>query len=419
MENLAPPEQDARPRLTHDQAQELVLRTVATEAESLLRTAYRHSLCADDAHDAYQRGMEIFLRRAPTLDPASAHKWLHVVVKHEAMEVRRGRTAVVGREDVDFERHASPHTASPEEHVLGADRTTRATEALKRLKPQELRAMWLKAMGHSYADAAGNVTAVDRPEPLKTDNNAPAAPVGLVSPAAVSTVNRFEAHWSLPADSGSPIVAARYQVCQVGACGAVQTAPSLTSVDGVMLPAAGEGSVRVWLVDELGHEAPGGAAQMTINYAPQPAPVPQSPEQATPSGPSAPGTGSDGGTGPIGTRPVVTVPDRPPAPKADAALKLTSVRVARGRVSVRGTVSSRASGRLTVRFRARARPRAPARPRLVTITARPVIRKRAFTATLTLPRSLDGVRSGTVSVAYPGDVDTRAASRQATVRWRP
>jgi DNA-directed RNA polymerase specialized sigma24 family protein len=417
MENLAPPEQDARPRLTHDQAQELVLRTVASQAESLLRTAYRHSLCADDAHDAYQRSMEIFLHRAPTLDPESAHKWLHVVVKHEAMEVRRGRTAVVGSEDVDFERHASPHTASPEERVLGADRTTRAAEALKRLKPQELRAMWLKALGHSYADAAGNVTAVDRPAPLKTDNNAPVAPVGLVSPAAVSTVNRFEAHWSLPADNGSPIVAARYQVCQAGACGAVQTAPSLTSVDGVVLPAAGEGSVRVWLVDELGHEAPGGAAQMTINYAPQPAPVPQPPDQATPSGPPAGGAGS--GEGPIGTRPVVTVPERPPVKKADAALKLSSVRVARRRVSVRGTVSARASGRLTVRFRARTRPHAGARPRLVAITARPVIGKRAFAATLTLPRALDGARSGTVSVTYPGDADTRAASRQATVRWRP
>src|SRR4051795_9562662 len=91
MQELAVPEPDARDTLTHEQAQQLVLRTVATQAESLLRTAYRHSLCDDDAHDAYQRGMEIFLRRVSTLDPASVHKWLHVVVKHEAMEVRRGR----------------------------------------------------------------------------------------------------------------------------------------------------------------------------------------------------------------------------------------------------------------------------------------------------------------------------------------
>lgn len=152
MTDLAPAEQDARTRLTDDQTQELVLRTLATQSESLLRTAHRHSLCVDDAHDAFQRGVEIFLRRAPTLDPESAHRWLHVVVKHEAMEVRRGRIASVGYEEVDLERQASPHTPSPEEQVLVADRTRRATEALKRLKPQELRAMWLKASGHSYAE---------------------------------------------------------------------------------------------------------------------------------------------------------------------------------------------------------------------------------------------------------------------------
>jgi RNA polymerase sigma factor (sigma-70 family) len=157
MENLAPPEHDARARLTDDEAHELVVRTVATQAESLMRTARRHSLCADDAHDAYQRGMEIFLRRARTLDPESAHKWLHVVVKHEAMEVRRARTASVGYEEVDLERHASSHDLSPEERVLGAERTSRATEALRRLKPQELRAMWLKALGHSYVEI-GEVT---------------------------------------------------------------------------------------------------------------------------------------------------------------------------------------------------------------------------------------------------------------------
>ncbi|HET6507638.1 MAG TPA: sigma-70 family RNA polymerase sigma factor [Baekduia sp.] len=129
-----------------------MVRTVATQAESLMRTARRHSLCADDAYDAYQRGMEIFLRRARTLDPESAHKWLHVVVKHEAMEVRRGRSASVAYEDLDLDRHASAHDPTPEERVVGAERTRSAAEALRRLKPQELRAMWLKALGHSYVE---------------------------------------------------------------------------------------------------------------------------------------------------------------------------------------------------------------------------------------------------------------------------
>src|SRR3954447_13816193 len=152
MENYAPPEQDAPGRLTDDQAEQLVLRTVATQAESLLRTAYRHSLCDDDAHDAYQRGLEIFVRRAPTLDPARADRWLHVVVKREAWAVREARADVAASADFDADGHEAIHLASPEEQTINAERMTRAAEALQRLKPHELQAMWLKASGSSYSE---------------------------------------------------------------------------------------------------------------------------------------------------------------------------------------------------------------------------------------------------------------------------
>jgi RNA polymerase sigma factor (sigma-70 family) len=154
MTELTLPEPDAAVRLTDDEAEQLVLRTVATHAESLLRTAQRHSLCADDAQDAYQRGLEIFMRRARTLDPKYVGRWLHVVVKHEAMAVRRGRSELVAPDDLDYDRHEALHVSSPEERALSNDRATRAAEALQRLKPDELRAMWLKAMGNSYAQIA-------------------------------------------------------------------------------------------------------------------------------------------------------------------------------------------------------------------------------------------------------------------------
>jgi DNA-directed RNA polymerase specialized sigma24 family protein len=57
-------------------AEELILRTIAAHAESLLRTARRHSLCADDAQDAYQRAIEIFMGHAQRLDAARAPGWL-------------------------------------------------------------------------------------------------------------------------------------------------------------------------------------------------------------------------------------------------------------------------------------------------------------------------------------------------------
>ena len=153
MEELAA-ELDApqHPRLTDEQAEQLVLQTVGRHADTLMRTARRHSLCADDAHDAYQRALEILMRRAATLDPATASRWLHVVVKHEAMAVRRARLDVVSPEEVDFDRHESPDVGSPEDRAISADRVDRAAEALQRLKPQELRAMWLKALGNSYQE---------------------------------------------------------------------------------------------------------------------------------------------------------------------------------------------------------------------------------------------------------------------------
>ena len=244
-------------------------------------------------------------------------------------------------------------------------------------------------------DAAGNETRAQRAVPLLVDNNAPAAPVGLASPAPSSTENRFAARWSLPADTGSSIVNARYQLCQSGVCGAVQTAPSLTAADGLALPAEGDASLRVWLVDGAGHEDPGTAATLTLRY-----------------GPPTLGLSPNLDLTPTPTLPA---PDPQPAParrpKVAPALKITSLRHHGRRVTLRGTVSARASGRVTVRFRTRVNRRTR------TLTLRPVIHARTFRATFTLPRSLARARAGTAVVTYAGDADTRSATRQATIRW--
>jgi RNA polymerase sigma factor (sigma-70 family) len=138
--------------LSDAQARDLVLHVIAQHADSLLKTARRHSLCADDAQDAYQRTMEIFMRRATTLDPERAHKWVHTVCKHEAMAVRAQRQQLVSSDEPDLDREEARHVPSPEERMVSFDRLRRAAEALQRLKPQELRALWLKAEGFSYAE---------------------------------------------------------------------------------------------------------------------------------------------------------------------------------------------------------------------------------------------------------------------------
>ena len=72
-------------------------------ARPLLRVANQFSLCHDDALDAYQRALEIYLRRLDTVDPATEGAWLRVVVKHEAMAIRRARLESVDRDDVDLD----------------------------------------------------------------------------------------------------------------------------------------------------------------------------------------------------------------------------------------------------------------------------------------------------------------------------
>ena len=130
-------------------AEELILRTVAAHADSLLRTARRYSLCPDDAQDAYQRALEIFMAHADRLDGGNAAGWLHVVVKREAHAIRSSRQKLVGANEVDLDAHEAQLPTS-DERLATFDLVGRAAEALQRLKPQELRALWLKAEGHSY-----------------------------------------------------------------------------------------------------------------------------------------------------------------------------------------------------------------------------------------------------------------------------
>ena len=65
--------------------------TYAQNEAVLRRLARRYSLCADDAEDALQRGLEILLRKAPTEDPRELIKWMQTVVRHEALAIRKER----------------------------------------------------------------------------------------------------------------------------------------------------------------------------------------------------------------------------------------------------------------------------------------------------------------------------------------
>jgi RNA polymerase sigma factor (sigma-70 family) len=137
-----------------DRRNDRVVAVIQDNAASLLRLARRHSLCADDAQDAYQRTLEIFLERADRIDDASAAPYLRTVCKHEAMRIRAARQRVLPSIEMDFDARASVDVGDTVDRAEGFERVARAAEALQGCKPDEVRALLLKADGSSYAEIA-------------------------------------------------------------------------------------------------------------------------------------------------------------------------------------------------------------------------------------------------------------------------
>ena len=142
---------DRRPAAALGDPGDRVAAIVARHGELLKRVARSYSLCADDAQDAVQRALEIYLRRVSSLDPATELAWLKVVVKHEALAVRRGRAGVAG-EDLDLDAVPAVAQRSVEERLESAERVERSAEVMRRLKRDEARALMLKAEGLSYLE---------------------------------------------------------------------------------------------------------------------------------------------------------------------------------------------------------------------------------------------------------------------------
>jgi DNA-directed RNA polymerase specialized sigma24 family protein len=124
-----------------------VAAVVAQHEPLLLRVARQASLCQDDALDAYQRALEIFVRRVESVEPATEVAWLKVVVRHEALAIRRARSESVAGEEVDLDGIVPSGERSVDERVASEERVRRSAEALRSLKPDEARALMLRAHG--------------------------------------------------------------------------------------------------------------------------------------------------------------------------------------------------------------------------------------------------------------------------------
>ena len=136
---------------------EVALELLARHGPQILATARRYAATPEDAEDAYQRAFEILLTKAPTTREEELVPWLKTVVKHEAFALRRQRDRHSPVTDDGELGDRGTSAAATHDQAERMERLHQGAEALRRLKPQEMRALLLKAEGYSYAEI-GEIT---------------------------------------------------------------------------------------------------------------------------------------------------------------------------------------------------------------------------------------------------------------------
>lgn len=201
----------------------------------------------------------------------------------------------------------------------------------------------------AVTDAAGNETR-SAARTITVDNDAPAAPVGLsITSQAGDT---FDVAWTNPPGQVAPIVAAHWQLCDptgIQCTPGEQRGAGVDQITGIRVPGIGEWQLRVALEDEAGHYLQQNTAGITLRYAPPAAGDAPAADTSTdtPAAPTVepPAPAPDPLTVP-GTpmTPFLAVPAALPKP----GLRVTSYRLVRGRIVIRG---GSAAGVVTARFR--------------------------------------------------------------------
>jgi RNA polymerase sigma factor (sigma-70 family) len=128
------------------------LRLVSRHGAQILAAARRYAATPEDAEDAYQRGIEILLTKAPSTREQELIPWLKTVVKHEAFALRRQRERHSPVTDDGELRDRPAPAAVTHEQAERLERLRQGAEALGQLKPHEIRALLLKAEGFSYRE---------------------------------------------------------------------------------------------------------------------------------------------------------------------------------------------------------------------------------------------------------------------------
>jgi RNA polymerase sigma factor (sigma-70 family) len=139
-----------RRRPTKAEIEPAALALLQRHGATIMATARRFAATPEDAEDAYQRGVEILLTKAPTTAEEELVPWLRTVVKHEAWALGRQRRRVAPVADDGQVPEPPSESALTHDQAERIDRLRIGAQALKQLKPQEVRALVLRAEGYSY-----------------------------------------------------------------------------------------------------------------------------------------------------------------------------------------------------------------------------------------------------------------------------
>ncbi len=119
---------------------------------ALISVARRWTGSADDAEDVVQRALEIYLRRLDHVNRATEFAWLKVVVRNEALAVRRARAEAIPMDGDDLAARLPSDGIGVDERIERGERSARSLEALARLKADERTALLMCAEGFSYRE---------------------------------------------------------------------------------------------------------------------------------------------------------------------------------------------------------------------------------------------------------------------------
>lgn len=153
-----------KPKSGQEARRQEAINFLSSYEKAFRATARRFSATSEDAEDALQRSIEILLTRTPPRELRARVAWMHVVVRHEALRIRRQnrRQALPSGEPTrlpegDGSTHvggARPETLDPAELFERRAEFDRFRQAFTRLKPNERRALCLISEGLSYREIA-------------------------------------------------------------------------------------------------------------------------------------------------------------------------------------------------------------------------------------------------------------------------